>query len=257
MTHPDLSVYRIKDRGLVISVCSKIDIMSRYLDFYIEKGVEAVSKEGFDGMKKLLSFCCAFTRFLPSDMVFSCNVSLPLSKRKYFCVFDVGSKTFAARSHKWMPKDYDKSPRLAVQNISVSSDINSVSMVDCFEEPEDEMIINKLIDRYLEVHGDGLFKVFEGNAGFFVVSFLSGGSREELFDLVPNEIERLVETSEKADKYFYKFKCGCDAQRMLSVFSVISKNDMDYLFENGDEISVDCPRCGLKYKYKRGDLEKD
>ncbi|HPA56246.1 MAG TPA: Hsp33 family molecular chaperone HslO [bacterium] len=259
MTHPDLSVYRIKDRGLVISVCSKIDIMSHYLDFYIENGVEEVSKEGFEEMKKLLAFCCAFTRFLPRDTIFSCNVSLPISKRKHFCVFDVGSKTFVARSHKWMPKEYDKSPRLAVQKASVSSDINSVSMVDCLDEPENDMIVNMLIDRYFEVHGGGLFRVFEGNSGFFVVSFLESDeeSREKLLDLIPADLEKTVELSEKADKYFYEFKCGCDAQRMSSLFSVISKEDIDYLFENGDEISVDCPRCGLKYTFKRGDLEKN
>jgi len=259
MTHPDLSVYLIKDRGLLLSVCSKIDIMSHYLDFYIENGVEEVPKEGFDGMKKLLSFCCAFTRFLPRDTIFSCNVSLPLLKRKYFCVFDVGSKTFVARSHRWMPMEYDKNPRFAVQKISKSSDINSVSMVDCFEEPEDDMIINRLIDRYFEVHGEGLFRVFEGNSGFFVVSILENGEnkREDLIQLVTEDIEKAAEASEKVDKYFYEFKCGCDIQRMSSVFSVISKEDLDYLFENGEKIEVECPRCGVKYTFKRGDLEKN
>jgi hypothetical protein len=174
-------------------------------------------------------------------------------------VFDVASKTFVARSHRWMPMEYDKNPRFAVQKISKSSDINSVSMVDCFEEPEDDMIINRLIDRYFEVHGDGLFRVFEGNSGFFVVSILENGEnkREDLIQLVTEDIEKTLETAEIKSRSLYKFNCGCDPEKMIAVFSAISKEDLDYLFENGEKIEVECPRCGLKYNFKRGDLEKN
>ncbi|MGI6394784.1 MAG: Hsp33 family molecular chaperone HslO [bacterium] len=249
MVYPNLSIYNLKNEKAIVSACSKIDVMSHYLDFYIESGVETVPPNCFDKIKKLISFCGAFTTFLPADAVFGCTVSLPLSQRKLFAMFDVKKKTFVARSHTWFPKKYDKNPKLAVQKVSESFNLNSVSMVDCIEEYEDENIINKLVDSYLKSDGEAALKAFEGKSDFFVVS--------ANLELPLKELEKYIQHKKPEKEFLYNFECGCNSQKIFSFFSTISKDDIDYLFGDGDEIKTECPRCGFNYVFKRGSFEKN
>jgi hypothetical protein len=257
MTEPNLVVYLSQKQGITFSACSQIDIMGCYLDFYIESGVETVPKEGFDDMKKLISFCGAAAAFMPSDGIFGATVSLPGRERKYFCAFDMAERTFVARSHKWLPREYDSSPRIAVQKISQSQNINSVSMVDIEAQTEEGKLINRLIERYLEVNGEGEYRAFESSDQYVVVKD-SSGFKEDIDSVCADllsDFSEMAEISEIKKKHSFKFSCGCDKSRVSSVFSVLSSNDLDYLFNEGGKIEVECPRCGFKYILKRGEIE--
>lgn len=260
MIPPNSITYLTKYPGILFSACSQIDIMSHYLDFYIESGVESVSKDGFDDMKKLISFCGAFASFISFDGVFGITVSLPGKERKCFCAFDMAKRTFVARSHKWFPKEYDINPRVAVQKISEPSDINSLSMVDCVEEPEDGEVINKLMERYLAVHGDGIYRAFESSCQYVVIKSSAGVDPEKTENIYRNlkkDLPEMIEKCKIKQKHSFSFGCGCDKNRVSAMFSVVSAEDMEYLFSEGDTIEAECPRCGFKYSFERGDFEKD
>lgn len=251
----DLTIYFNRDNDATIAVCSQKGIMSYYLDFYIESGVEEVPHDSFNDMKILTSFCCAYAFFLPDDIVFGCTVSLPEKERKLFCVFDMGNKTFVARSHKWTPKEFDEKPRIAVQKISQAEGLDSISMVDCDSDTGDE-IVSSLIERYFGVHGNSQYTVFQKEGLFFVVES-NEINRDSANTLLKNDIDSVLQRSDIKNEYDFLFKCGCDKSRIADIFSVVSESDLDYLFEKGSTIELECPRCGFKYIFSRGDIEKD
>ena len=63
------------------------------------------------------------------------------------------------------------------------------------------------------------------------------------------EIEQFEKTKLLETRRF-RFHCGCNLERILPVLGAW-RDDPERLFENADEITIQCPRCAAKYRVTR------
>ena len=62
-----------------------------------------------------------------------------------------------------------------------------------------------------------------------------------------DEQTKLLETRK------FRFHCGCSRERIIATLGAW-KDKPDELFQEEEQITVNCPRCGAHYKVSRGDL---
>ncbi|MDR0533284.1 MAG: Hsp33 family molecular chaperone HslO [Verrucomicrobiales bacterium] len=53
----------------------------------------------------------------------------------------------------------------------------------------------------------------------------------------------------------YRWHCGCDEQRMLSLLAPVMQRDPDELFGDDPSIRISCPRCGARYTITKETME--
>lgn len=228
----------LRSGEIIYSSVNTVDLMGAFLDFYVAHPVETIPKELLDDVKLLISLGAVYMAFMPDDGLFAWTLSLPESRRKVFAAFDALTRSFVARSHSWEPKDYEKTPRLALQSVSRRLGLNSVSTFDCIEKLSSEETIRHLFVRHLRDNGFSDYRI--ESAG------------EELLLKYPDE-----DTGGCDDLFriHLTFKCGCTKERVASVFSGISRADRDFLFEKNRTVTVECPRCGMKYELRKNEIK--
>lgn len=255
-----ISRYLIVDSGLQLSVCSQISLMSGYLDHYISGMVEAVPKNDFDDVKKTLSFVAALAVFMPDDGVIAFTISIPQKKRKIFCLFENKAGRFVARSHFWNAEEFEKDPRLAVQKVSVSQKLDHISMVDCKKENGCNNGIEDLFKKYLETQDGFLTDFFIIGTDLIFVRAEKEMIRESFIRKV-NEIKEFpamyINKENLSGEFRFSFFCGCTIERISSMLSRMPDDDIEYIFENEGEVSVECPRCGKNYKIRKNEIKKN
>ena len=76
------------------------------------------------------------------------------------------------------------------------------------------------------------------------------------FGLNDDDIRRIDEVEELSllETRAYRFDCGCDLERILPAVARLTGATLEELFESGEAIKVECPRCGAKYEVDRKDL---
>lgn len=255
-----ISRYLISDQHIQISKCSQIDFMSGYLDHYITGMVETVPPESFDDVKNTISFAALLAVFMPSDGILAFTISIPHKKRKIFCLFDNNSGNFVARSHLWNSGDFEKDQRMAVQRVSASRKLDHISMVDCKSESDCNSEIDGLFRKYLETQGDSRYDFFTKNSELILVKYDGDISRES-FAAIMSDImalpEKYMNSGSLFREYRFSFSCGCNSARMIAMLSRMPDDDIDYIFENESEVSIECPRCGKNYKIQKNEIKKN
>lgn len=255
-----ISRYLISDMHIQISKCSQIDFMSGYLDHYITGMVETVPPESFDDVKTTISFAALLAVFMPSDGILAFTISIPHKKRKIFCLFENSSGNFVARSHFWNAGDFEKDQRMAVQRVSASRKLDHISMVDCKNESDCNAGINDLFRKYLETQDNSRYDFFLKDSELILVKY-DGETGSGFFDSIMSDIRTLPEKYMNSGtlfrEYRFSFLCGCNGDRMISMLSRMSQDDIDYIFENENEVSIECPRCGKNYKVQKNEIKKD
>ena len=219
---------------------NSVDFMGLYLDFYVQNPIEAVPKECFPNLKKLISFAVSYLPFMPQGWSFAWNVSMPLQKRRLFCCVDSENGTFVAKTHSWEPSAYEKNPRMSVQMVSDISGMESVTMVDCAENVPSDMILDELFKRFFADQS-------QEHLEFYVDDEISG---------IKNNSESLAFAGEASEENVgLAFRCGCTKEKIAGIFKRMPKKDIDFLFENEPILNVECPRCGFKYGIKKHDIK--
>ena len=228
-----------KEGEISFSEVNSVDFMGLYLDFYVQNPVEAVPKECFPNLKKLISLAASYLPLMPPDWSFAWNVSMPLQKRKLFCCIDAEYSTFVARSHSWNPSPYEKNPRMSVQMVSGVSGMESVTTVDCEENVPSDRILNALFKKFFIEESQNGLEIYENG---------------EIFGIRDTLLEDFDGNDGQVREVELKFKCGCTKSKISDVFRKMAKNDVDFLFESDQVLSVECPRCGQKYRIKKDDV---
>jgi len=259
MNENSVTSYISKNDGLILSVCDGKIVMSSFLDAYVNSNIETIPTGDFDDIRRIISFCCAMAPFIPSDGLYSWTVSLPVKKRKIFCAIDMLKKTFVARTHKWEPIEHENSPRIAVQKISSNSKINSVSLIDCKEADHKSDAVGTLLEKYVESLDGFSSCMYEAdNCVYILKPYMEVDSF--IFNSYCNDLKNGLDIRNKMEMatfFDFSFNCGCNKQIISDVFSTLDTESLDFLFEKSDEITAECPRCGLKYIFKREALERD
>ncbi|MBP5434989.1 Hsp33 family molecular chaperone HslO [bacterium] len=223
---------------ILYSSVNTVDLMGAFLDFYVEHPVETIPKDFFDDVKLLISLGALYMAFMPDDGFFAWTLSLPESFRKVFAAFDASTRSFVARSHLWQPDAYEKTPRLALQSVSQRLNLNAVSTFDCIEKLSSGDTIRHLFEKHLHDNGFSDYRI--------------EATGEEL------RLKYSGEDAGECDDMFripLTFRCGCTKERVASVFSGISKADRDFLFEKSKTVTVECPRCGMKYELRKNEIK--
>ena len=219
---------------------NSVDFMGLYLDFYVQNPIEAVPKECFPNLKKLISFSISYLPFMPQGWSFAWNVSMPLQKRRLFCCVDSENGTFVAKTHSWEPSAYEKNPRMSVQMVSDVSGMESVTMVDCGENIPSDRILDELFKRFFADQSQEYLE-------FYVDDEIAG---------IKNNSESLAFAGEASEENVsLTFRCGCTKEKIAGIFKRMPKKDIDFLFENEPVLNVECPRCGFKYGIKKHDIK--
>ena len=229
-----------KEGEISFSEVNSVDFMGLYLDFYVQNPVEAVPKECFPNLKKLISMAAAYLPLMPPDWSFAWNVSMPLQKRRLFCCVDSEYNVFVARTHSWNPSPFEKNPRMTVQMVSGVSGMESTTTVDCGENVPSDKILNTLFTKFFAEESQNGLEIYEDGETF--------GIRDTL-------LEDFDEKDEQIKEVELKFKCGCTKSKIADIFTRMSKRDVDFLFETESVLSIECPRCGQKYRIKKDDLQ--
>ena len=230
----------LKNGETAFSELNAVDFMGLYLDFYVQNPIEAVPKECFPNLRKLMSFAVSYLPFMPHGWSFAWNVSMPLQKRRLFCCVDSENGTFVAKTHSWEPSPYEKNPRMSVQMVSDISGMESVTMVDCAENIPSDRILDELFKRFFADQSQEYLECYEDG---------------EIFG-IKNNSESLAFVEEASEENVsLTFRCGCTKEKIAGIFKRMPKKDIGFLFENEPVLNVECPRCGFKYGIKKHDIK--
>ena len=230
----------LKNGETAFSELNAVDFMGLYLDFYVQNPIEAVPKECFPNLRKLMSFAVSYLPFMPHGWSFAWNVSMPLQKRRLFCCVDSENGTFVAKTHSWEPSPYEKNPRMSVQMVSDISGMESVTMVDCAENIPSDRILDELFKRFFANQSQEYLECYEDG---------------EIFG-IKNNSESLAFVEEASEENVsLTFRCGCTKEKIAGIFKRMPKKDIGFLFENEPVLNVECPRCGFKYGIKKHDIK--
>ncbi len=75
-----------------------------------------------------------------------------------------------------------------------------------------------------------------------------------LDDEAIRQLDKTVELSLLETRH-YRFACGCNQERMLTMLVPIMRSEPDSLFEGEETIRISCPRCGARHTITREALE--
>jgi len=80
------------------------------------------------------------------------------------------------------------------------------------------------------------------------VEALAKLSREEALGIGEDDMKSLGDTT-------FRFRCGCDPERMLEVVETMFRADPDELFRGDPGVEISCPRCGRRWWIDRTEYE--
>lgn len=75
-----------------------------------------------------------------------------------------------------------------------------------------------------------------------------------LDDTAIRELDKNVELSLLETRH-YRFACGCNQERMLTMLVPVLRSEPDALFEGEETIRISCPRCGARHTITREAVE--
>jgi molecular chaperone Hsp33 len=79
-------------------------------------------------------------------------------------------------------------------------------------------------------------------------AWLAKLSREEALGIGEDELKSLGDTT-------FRFRCGCDPDRMLDVVRSMFRSDPEELFRGDPGVEISCPRCGRRWWIDRARFE--
>jgi molecular chaperone Hsp33 len=63
------------------------------------------------------------------------------------------------------------------------------------------------------------------------------------------------ETVVPMERRMFRWRCGCNEQKIFEVLAPLMRQDPGGLFGDADEVQVNCPRCAARYRVARAALE--
>jgi len=257
MKTPKVKAFICRKEGYIVSRSSVIDLMSEYLDHYVNSTIETVDKKDFDDIRKVLAFTCGLAPFMPADGIYGWTFSLPDVGRKIFALLNKKDNSYVCRTHKWSPDKHEKTPRVAIQKLSEKQELNRVSLVDVENSENKEQTIDKLMKRYF--YNEEKVKVFtKFHKDELIIFKPFPKCSKEVFDDVSKRLEedpdKVTARLETLEDFKFNFFCGCSDKKISYIFSDLKEEDKDFLFKEDDTVSTECPRCGKKYSFTREDI---
>ena len=127
------------------------------------------------------------------------------------------------------------------------------SVVD-FEGAE----VLKGVERFYDGSEQRLARFFEiGPEEFVLITAQPDCDEEWLMELTVEMVQELDRREELGllEDRLYRWECGCNQARMLSVLAPVMRMDAESLFGGEPLVRIGCPRCGAKHTITRESLE--
>jgi molecular chaperone Hsp33 len=116
----------------------------------------------------------------------------------------------------------------------------------------------KAVEWFYEQSEQRMARLFEiGQEEFVLVTAQPDCDEEWLLELTVETVRNLDQSEELGllEERFYRWECGCNQVRMLSVLAPVMRMDPEGLFGGESLVRLGCPRCGAKHTVTRESLE--
>ncbi|MFQ3577739.1 MAG: Hsp33 family molecular chaperone HslO, partial [Verrucomicrobiia bacterium] len=96
-----------------------------------------------------------------------------------------------------------------------------------------------------------------GNEDYALVAAQPGVDSRWLEELTAESVRRLDQAEELGllEQRRYRWRCGCDEQKMLGVLMPVFRVEGESLFDGEATVRIQCPRCGARFVVTREALE--
>jgi len=242
--------YINRDMGLIVIENDISDLVSDYLDYYIQNGVETIPGEAMEDLKVLIALSTSFSTFMEKNSIYGWNIFYPESGLKLFSSVDMGDISFVARGIKYRPEKKEKNRLVLEKYISQSNRSSSA-----FELDKDESIYN-MSRNFLNSLWQEKTEFFSNGNRFYFLKELPGCDNDyidQVTEKIKNGKNFKNELSE-LNSFAFSFKCGCNKNKLKSMIDSLDSDSLDYLFSEGEPITTECPRCGKKYKFVKAEF---
>jgi len=252
MTQRELiSKYITKNKSTIILKNNAADLISDYLNHYIENYVTKLTNDEQKILSDFIKYTTTASVFFSKKEVYGWNLFIPAAKMKYFCSVDMMSDTFVARGYKYDPISGEKS-RLILEIYSPVTSSTSKSISFAKSDASIEQIAAEHLSSQSNQQVDYITRE---NLTFIVQSINS--SKDDFTNTIKEiSLDKVVyESLTVLDTVSLTFLCGCDESKLKSVVSSIPKENLSSLFEKGDDLFIECPRCGKRYTFNKSKFD--
>jgi molecular chaperone Hsp33 len=121
-----------------------------------------------------------------------------------------------------------------------------------------ESDVFRAVERYYEQSEQRPARLFRHGDEDFVMVSAHPDCDMQWFESLTDESVRTIEKAEELsllEKRYYRWDCGCNEKRMMSVLAPAFRGNPDDLFGDEAALRMSCPRCGAWYAITRESME--
>lgn len=235
--------------GMTIISADIRDMVSDYLNHYIDSGTETVSNHGMEILKEFMAFISLKFFSMDKNSIEGWNMFLPELKMKFFISVDSVDNTFVAKVGNYEPAENEKTRIMLVKYDTLNR--NKTTSHIAIDYKKD--IFESLTQYFRETSNEKLVK-----RGAFYYLLKKTDADDDVFQTVTSELINgdfnftgFTEMNAASLKFF----CGCSHDKIKSMVASVGKETLHELFTADDSIIAECPRCGLKFSFKKKDFK--
>ncbi len=240
-----------RDRTLTVSQGSFAPLLAAYRDHVARWELptdglaQTLMREG------LAAFALHLAHRPPNETVgVTLNIMTP--PMNLFLTGDAGEGTLTGRAFTDNVATADSS-RMFVQSYRPEAgpsqstiDVEGLDVLGMFEDyyARSEQVMARFFD-------------LEEDERFLLVVALPDADPEAIARLTREGARTLVETGvEPLEERTFRFRCGCNPERIVTALREIFGNDPEELFRTEDAVETFCPRCGAQWWVTREDFDR-
>jgi molecular chaperone Hsp33 len=247
--------YFVRNRNALVA---RADFGELYVDYYLHQGLHDYRHApAHDAMLKdalaALTLHCA-SRPWNETTAWTLHFSAPLLN-----IFVTGDNGRAAVVGQLFTDGVKEDGRNLLMSDIVRGDARHG-----WEEPRRSMVelrdadVFAAVERFYEQSEQRPARLFRHGEEDFVMVSAQPDCDMAWFEALDADAIRVMDQSEELsllETRFYRWDCGCDHRRMMSVLAPIARRDAVGLFGDEDALRMSCPRCGARYAITREQIE--
>lgn len=198
---------------------------------------------GLEIMRKTLACATLQLALLPPDQFVAWTINLSQPRLNVFLAGDNNQFQITGRVYNENVKDtpinrlYVETQRPKHEPSRSMLDFHGLDILKTMEEYFIRSV--QIPTRFFELAPDD----------FLMAQGMPRVDRAWMESLDKNSVSKHIEQNEmeSIEERKYKFNCGCNAEKILSVLKGMFKNNPLDLFADAEKIDATCPRCGKKW----------
>jgi molecular chaperone Hsp33 len=246
----EIRTYFVRERNVLLARGVMEEL---YIDYYLHQGQHGYQHRPHDDglLKEALAAMALHAASRPRNETLAWTVHLedPLLN-----LFVTGENPTGRLVGQLFNENVKKLGRNMLCSDSVQAEEAPQRSVVDFEGGE----VFKAVERFYEQSEQRTGRFFEiGPEEYVLMSAQPGCDEEWLAELTVEMVQNLDELEQLSllEEREYRWDCGCDQAKMLSVLAPVMRMDPEGLFGEESLVRIGCPRCGAKHTITRESLE--